>query len=67
MRLKILDQVMPGEPVGDISRTLRYRPEFFGGAVSQSVHALLRGPSDWQIGERELFAAFVSKLNACRF
>jgi AhpD family alkylhydroperoxidase len=27
----------------------------------------MRGPSDWSVGERELFAAFVSNLNQCRF
>ena len=29
--------------------------------------ALLRGPSAWSVGERELFAAFVSALNHCHF
>ena len=28
---------------------------------------MLRGPSDWTVGERELIAAFVSNLNQCRF
>jgi len=28
---------------------------------------VMRGPSDWSIGERELFAAFTSKLNQCVF
>jgi len=29
--------------------------------------ALLRGPSDWTVGEREAMAAYVSALNACTF
>jgi len=28
---------------------------------------VMRGPSDWSVGERELFAAFVSSLNQCPF
>jgi len=27
----------------------------------------MRGPSMWSVGERELFAAFVSRLNQCVF
>jgi hypothetical protein len=44
-----------------------YRPEFFGKPYGDLVHLLLRGPSDWSVGERELFAAFTSHLNTCRF
>jgi hypothetical protein len=48
-------------------RTVLYRPELFGKPYSDLIHALLRGPSDWSAGERELFAAFTSRLNTCRF
>jgi hypothetical protein len=51
----------------DIVKTVLYRPEFFGRPYSDLIHALLRGPSEWSAGERELFAAFTSHLNACRF
>jgi hypothetical protein len=51
----------------DIVRTLLYRPEFFGSAISAWTQAAMRGPSDWSVGERELFAAFTSQLNRCRF
>jgi hypothetical protein len=27
----------------------------------------MRGPSDWSVGEREFFAAFVSARNRCVF
>jgi hypothetical protein len=27
----------------------------------------MRGPSEWRVGERELFAAFTSRLNQCPF
>ena len=51
----------------DIVRTLFYRPELFGRPYSNAVHAVLRDPSEWTVGERELFAAFVSRKNACAF
>lgn len=51
----------------DVVRTLRYRKEFFGDAMSPLIHQLLRGPSDWSVGERELFAALTSRLNRCVF
>jgi hypothetical protein len=51
----------------DVVRTLFYRPEFFGGAMNEWTHAVMRGPSEWTVGERELFAAFTSKLNQCPF
>lgn len=68
MRLPIVDAKSP-VPAGvpDVVRALAYRPEFFGGAFSNAIDALLRGPSDWSIGERELFAAFVSRQNKCPF
>jgi hypothetical protein len=48
-------------------RTLRYRRESFGAPHAAHTHAVMRGPSEWTVGERELFAAFVSRLNECRF
>ncbi len=48
-------------------RTLRYRPTFFGRPHSEHTQAAMRGDSAWTVGERELFAAFVSRLNACHF
>ncbi len=51
----------------DIIRTLFYRPEFLGRPLSQWTQAVMRGPSEWSIAERELFAAFTSKLNQCVF
>jgi len=51
----------------DVVRTLRYRPDLFGQPHSEHTHAAMRGRSEWSIGERELFAAFVSRLNQCHF
>lgn len=67
MRLKKIEQVMCGEPVPDVIRTLFYRPELFGKHFSISLQEVMRGPSDWSVGERELFAAFVSCKNCCFF
>ena len=49
----------------DIVRTLMFRGEFFGSKMM--FQEVMRGPSPWTVGERELFAAYVSKLNACEY
>lgn len=59
-------RVMVGHAPG-VVRTLRYRKDFFGGAFSQLTQQVMRGPSTWTVGEREIFAAFVSRLNQCVF
>ena len=51
----------------DILRTLFYRPELLGRPMSEWTQAVMRGPSDWAVWERELFAAFTSRLNQCVF
>ena len=51
----------------DIIRTLFYRPELLGRPVSAWTQSVMRGPSEWSVAERELFAAFTSKLNQCVF
>lgn len=53
--------------VPDVVLTTHYRPELFGGPFCDLLQAVARGPSDWSVGQRELFAAFVSRMNACRF
>jgi hypothetical protein len=51
----------------DILRTLFYRPELLGRNMSAWTQVVMRGPSDWSVWERELFAAFTSRLNQCVF
>ena len=51
----------------DVLRALFYRPKFFGRPFSQALEEVMRGPSEWSVGERELFAAFVSAQNQCPF
>lgn len=57
----MLDNDLPG-----ISGLLSYRPET-GRALSGLAEVLLRGPNTLARGERELIAAYVSKLNDCAF
>ena len=79
MRLTILDRgqrlrarvfiravkaIAGGEP-DDVAKTSMYRPDFFGRAWLAYAREVLRGPSEWTAGEREIMAAFVSRLNAC--
>jgi hypothetical protein len=54
------------EPLG-VVKTLLYRPELFGFPFSEALDRVMRGPSEWSAGERELFAAFTSRLNQCLF
>jgi hypothetical protein len=51
----------------DVVRTLVYRSDVFGRPFSACLQRVMRGPSDWDVGERELFAAFVSAQNQCPF
>ena len=51
----------------DVVRTLQYRRYLFGRPHSAHTQAVMRGTSEWSVGERELFAAFVSRLNQCLF
>jgi hypothetical protein len=51
----------------DVVKTFMYRPHFFGRPFCDFAQAVMRGPSEWSVGERELFGAFTSQLNRCRF
>jgi hypothetical protein len=67
-RLKFaMVRLKSGAPPVDVLKTLWHRPEFFGAPYSELVEEVLRGPSEWTMGERELFAAFVSERNRCEF
>ena len=59
--------VMMRAPAPGVVRTLFYRPAFFGKKMNALTQEVMRGPSAWSVGERELFAAFVSRLNQCPF
>jgi uncharacterized peroxidase-related enzyme len=51
----------------DLLRVVYYRPRFFGRPMMRATQKMLRGPSEWSIGERELFIGYISEKNRCRF
>jgi hypothetical protein len=51
----------------DVVKAGLYRRDFFGKPYSVVLQRVMRGPSEWSVGERELFAAFTSRLNQCPF
>lgn len=65
LMLSVMNLVVGHAP--GVVRTLRYRKEYFGGPFSELTQQVMRGPSPWSVGEREIFAAFVSRLNQCVF
>jgi hypothetical protein len=64
--LELIRQRSGREPLG-VVKTLLYRPDLFGRPFSEALDRAMRGPSQWSLGERELFAAFTSLLNRCPF
>ena len=67
MRLGILDGPHAPAEASGVIKTLLYRPELFGEPFSARLDEVMRGPSEWSPGERELFAGFASHLNQCLF
>jgi uncharacterized peroxidase-related enzyme len=81
MRLAILDKghtvgskvlfaliaAFSGQRVVDAVKLVMYRPDFYGTPMKKVVHEAMRGPSAWSVADRELMAAFISKLNECEF
>jgi hypothetical protein len=66
MRLEVIRGTLTERDL-DVVRTMRYRSDLFGQPFSAALQRAMRGPSDWSVGERELFAAFVSAQNQCPF
>ena len=81
MRLAILDsghgfgtkalfaliRAVSRQPVLDVIKLVKYRADFYGRPMQGVIHEAMRGPSAWSVGDRELMAALVSKLNECEF
>jgi hypothetical protein len=67
MRLGLFGPGPDGEFVSDVVLVLGYRAELFGQPFSEALQEIMRGPSEWSVAERELFAAFVSAQNQCPF
>ncbi|MBO0775945.1 MAG: carboxymuconolactone decarboxylase family protein, partial [Actinobacteria bacterium] len=54
-------------PVPDAAKLVFYRPGFYGARAKEFTHQAMRGPSAWSVGDRELMAAYVSKVNGSAF
>jgi alkylhydroperoxidase family enzyme len=81
MRLRILDnghgfgtkalfaliQIVSRQPVLDVIKLVKYRPDFYGNPISTITQDAMRGPSAWSVGDRELMAAFIAKTNESEF
>jgi uncharacterized peroxidase-related enzyme len=66
LALRLMRAVAGTEP-DDVIKTSLYRPRFFGRPWVRLLRRVMRGESEWSPGERELFAAFTSRLNTCRY
>ena len=62
-----LIRVTSGHRTPDVIRALRFQRHLFGAPMNEVFQTVMRGPSEWTVGERELFAAWVSKKNECEF
>jgi uncharacterized peroxidase-related enzyme len=64
--LRLMRTIARSEP-DDVVKTSLYHPEVFGRAWIAALREIMRGPSEWTKGERELFAAFASRANRCPY
>lgn len=61
----VLIRIFSGHPVVDAVKLAFYRPSFYrGGGLTQEA---MRGRSEWSVADRELMAAYVSKVNETQF
>lgn len=61
-----MPHISVGNDLPGIVGLMRFRPET-GRPLSALAEALLRAPNSLSAGERELIAAYVSRLNECKF
>ena len=54
-------------PAPKALKLVMYRPEFYGTPMQKITQDAMRGPSAWSVGDRELMAALISKMNACEY
>lgn len=62
-----LSRRLTGADVPAIVKVCCYRHRFFGTPFNALVMDVMRGKSFWTVGERELFAADISRQNECPF
>lgn len=59
--------IVSGMRLPDAARVAFYHKDFFGTPMGAWTQAVMRGPSIWTVGERELMAAMVAKWNSSAF
>jgi uncharacterized peroxidase-related enzyme len=59
--------LVSGHPIPDAGKITFYRPDFYGTNAKKFTQEAMRGRSSWSVGDRELMAAYVSKVNDCPF
>jgi AhpD family alkylhydroperoxidase len=60
-------RLVSGHPVPDAARITFYRRDFYGARMNAFTHEAMRGRSTWSVGDRELMAAYISKVNRAPF
>jgi uncharacterized peroxidase-related enzyme len=55
------------QPVLDAVKGVKYRADFYGSPMSRVTQDVMRGPSAWSVGDRELMAALIANTNACEW
>jgi AhpD family alkylhydroperoxidase len=62
-----LIRLTSGHPAPDAAKITFYRSDFYGTHAKKFTHEAMRGRSPWSVGDRELMAAYVSKVNDSPF
>jgi AhpD family alkylhydroperoxidase len=62
-----LIRMMSRQPLLDVIKLIKYRSDFYGDPMGAVTQEAMRGRSAWSVGDRELMAAFVSKINQSEF
>jgi AhpD family alkylhydroperoxidase len=62
-----LIRLVSGHPLPDAAKITFYRSDFYGTHAKKFTHEAMRGRSTWSVGDRELMAAYVSKVNDSPF
>jgi uncharacterized peroxidase-related enzyme len=62
-----LVRLVSRQPAPDAAKITFYRPDFYGTQMKKFTQEAMRGRSTWSVGDRELMAAYVSKINDCPF
>jgi uncharacterized peroxidase-related enzyme len=60
-------KLVSGHALPDAARLMFYRPDFYGNRAKEFTHEVMRGPSSWSVADRELMAAYVSRVNESAF